>query len=228
MQSFRFAAADGASPAFRPRAISWVMVGGLFSGVLGPQLVTWTMGIWPPYLFAASYLAQAVVALVAMAVLAGVDLPRPGAGRCRRRDARLARSRASPRFMVAVLCGVVTYTLMNLVMTSAPLAMRMCGLPISASNATIQWHVVAMYAPSFFTGTLIARFGAQRVVAAGLLLLGRGGGSRVVRDHASRISRLAWSCSGSAGISASSAHRRWSWRRTVRKSGPGCSRSTTS
>ncbi len=170
VQSFRFAAADGASPAFRPRALSWVMVGGVFSGVLGPQLVTWTMNLWQPYLFAASYLAQAVVALVTMAVLAGVDLPRPV-----RADTQGGRPLVTivsqPRFIVAALCGVITYTLMNLVMTSAPLAMRLCGLPLSASNATIQWHVVAMYGPSFFTGAIIARFGAQRVVAAGLVLL---------------------------------------------------------
>ena len=170
VQSFRFAAADGASPAFRPRALSWVMVGGVFSGVLGPQLVTWTMNLWQPYLFAASFLAQAVVALIAMAVLAGVDLPRPV--RSATNTGRpLLTIIAQPRFIVAALCGVVTYTLMNLVMTSAPLAMRFCGLPLSASNATIQWHVVAMYGPSFFTGALITRFGAQRVVAVGLALL---------------------------------------------------------
>lgn len=169
VQSFRFAAADGASPGFRARALSWVMVGGVFSGVLGPQLVTWTMTLWQPYLFAASYLAQAAVALIAMAVLAGVDLPRP----VRAADAGrpLGTIIRQPRFLVAALCGVITYTLMNLVMTSAPLAMRLCGLPLSASNATIQWHVVAMYGPSFFTGALIARFGAQRVVATGLALL---------------------------------------------------------
>jgi MFS family permease len=169
VQSFRFAAADGASPAFRARALSWVMVGGVFSGVLGPQIVTWTMNLWQPYLFAASYLAQAAVALIAMAVLVGVDLPRP----VRAADAGrpLGTIIRQPRFIVAALCGVITYTLMNLVMTSAPLAMRLCGLPLSASNATIQWHVVAMYGPSFFTGALIARFGAQRVVAVGLTLL---------------------------------------------------------
>ena len=170
VQSFRFAAADGASATFRPRALSWVMAGGVFSGVLGPQLVTWTMNIWQPYLFAASYLAQAAVALVAMAVLAGVDLPKPvraetNAGRPLGEIAR------QPRFVVAVLCGVITYVLMNLVMTSAPLAMRLCGLPVAASNSAIQWHVIAMYGPSFFTGSLIARFGAQRIVAVGLALL---------------------------------------------------------
>lgn len=167
--SFRFAAADGASPAFRAKALSWVMAGGVFAGVIGPQLVTWTMDLWSPNLFVVSYLAQAGVALLAMAVLSGVDLPRPVRG-----DAAGGRPLMEivrqPRFVVAVLCGVVSYVLMNLVMTSAPLAMRMCGLPLSASNSAIQWHIVAMYGPSFFTGSLILRFGAARVVAAGLAL----------------------------------------------------------
>jgi len=171
VQSFRFAAADGASPGFRPKALSWVMAGGVFAGVLGPQLVTWTMNLWSPNLFVVSYLAQAVVALVAMAVLSGVDLPRPAPADLARGRPLLAIIR-QPRFIVAVVCGVVSYTLMNLVMTSAPLAMRMCGLPLSASNWAIQWHIVAMYGPSFFTGSLIARFGAQRIVAMGLLLTG--------------------------------------------------------
>ena len=89
-QSYRFAAADGASVAFRPQAVSWVMAGGVFAGVLGPQLVQWTMDIWPPYLFAFSFVAQAIVALVAMAVLSGVDAPNPprrtcmAVGRCSR------------------------------------------------------------------------------------------------------------------------------------------------
>lgn len=168
VQSFRFAAADGASDTFKPKALSWVMAGGIFAGVLGPQVVTWTMDIWQPYQFAASYLAQAAIALVAGAVLWGVDLPRPA-------KAELAAGRplgqivSQPRLIGAALSGIVAYMLMNLVMTSAPLAMRMCGLPLSASNFAIQWHIVAMFAPSFFTGHIIARFGAQRVVAAGLV-----------------------------------------------------------
>ena len=170
VQSFRFAAADGASPAFRPKAVSWVMAGGVFAGVLGPQLVTGTMNLWLPHLFVISYLAQAGVAVVAMIVLAGVRLPPLT-------RAEVAQGRPlgaivrQPRFVVAVVCGVVSYMLMNLVMTSAPLAMRMCGLPISSSNMAIEWHVIAMYAPSFFTGSLIARFGAPRVAATGLVLL---------------------------------------------------------
>jgi MFS family permease len=168
-QSYRFAAADDASAAFRPKAVSWVMAGGVFAGVLGPQLVQWTMDFWSPYLFAFSFIVQAAVALIAMAVLAGVDAPKPAAVDLHRGRPLLEIVR-QPRFIAAALCGVIAYPVMNLVMTSAPLAMKMCGLSLSDSNFGIQWHVVAMYGPSFFTGTLIARFGAPRIVAAGLLL----------------------------------------------------------
>ena len=168
-QSYRFAAADGASAAFRPKAVSWVMAGGVFAGVLGPQLVQWTMDIWPPYLFAFSFVVQAMVALIAMAVLAGVDAPKPAAA-----DLHLGRPLFAivrqPRFIAAAICGIVSYPIMNLVMTSAPLAMKICGLNVTDSNFGIQWHIVAMYGPSFFTGSLIARFGAPRIVATGLLL----------------------------------------------------------
>jgi predicted MFS family arabinose efflux permease len=166
-QSFRFAAADGASEAFRPRAVAWVMAGGVLAGVLGPQLVTWTMDYWAPYLFAASFLAQAVVALVAMAVVAQVDLEKPRAG-----DSAGARPLSEiirqPSFISAAICGVVSYALMNFVMTSAPLAMQICGFGPADSNQVIQGHIVAMYLPSFFTGALIGRFGAPAVVATGL------------------------------------------------------------
>jgi MFS family permease len=168
-QSYRFAATDGASAAYRPKAISWVMAGGVFAGLLGPQLVEWTMDIWPPYLFAASFLVQAVVALVAMAVLAGIHAPKPppanlGGGR------KLTEIIRQPRFIAAALCGAVGYTMMNLLMTSAPLAMKFCGLSLTDSNFGIQWHIVGMYGPSFFTGSLMARFGAMRVAAVGLVL----------------------------------------------------------
>src|SRR6266571_5765829 len=168
-QSYRFAAADGASAAYRPKAVSWVMAGGVFAGVLGPQLVQWTMDVWSPYLFAFSFLVQAAVALVGMGIVAGVDMPKPA-------PADLHGGRplltivTQPRFIAAALCGVISYPMMNLVMTSAPLAMKMCGLSLSDSNFGIQWHIVAMYGPSFFTGALIARFGAPKIVAAGLLL----------------------------------------------------------
>src|ERR1700681_755359 len=168
-QSYRFAAADGASAAYRPKAVSWVMAGGVFAGVLGPQLVQWTMDIWPPYLFAFSFVVQAVVALIAMAVLAGVDAPKPAPSDLHGGRPLLEIVR-QPRFIAAAFCGVVSYPMMNLVMMSAPLAMKMCGLSVSDSNFGIQWHILAMYGPSFFTGSLIARFGAPKIVALGLSL----------------------------------------------------------
>ncbi len=168
-QSYRFAAADGASAGYRPKAVSWVMAGGVFAGVLGPQLVQWTMDIWLPYLFAFSFVVQAAVALLAMAVLSGVDAPKPAPSDLHGGRPLLTIVR-QPRFIAAALCGVVSYPMMNLVMTSAPLAMKMCGLSVSDSNFGIQWHIVAMYGPSFFTGSLIARFGAPRIVALGLAL----------------------------------------------------------
>ncbi|CAO3406159.1 MFS transporter [Azospirillum largimobile] len=168
--SFRFAAADCSSPERRPRAMSAVMAGGVVAGVVGPQLVTHTMYLWPPHLFAATYLAQAAVAALSAVVLFGVRLPMPTA-------AEVAGGRPvsvilrQPRFVTAVICGVVSYLLMNFLMTAAPLAMRLCGLPQESANLGLQWHVIAMYAPSFFTGRLITRFGAPRMVAAGLTLI---------------------------------------------------------
>ncbi|BAM86640.1 putative permease of the major facilitator superfamily (MFS) family [Bradyrhizobium oligotrophicum S58] len=166
-QSYRFAAADGASAAFRPKAVSWVMAGGIFAGLLGPQLVQWTMDVWQPYLFAFSYLVQAAVALIAMGIVAGVDLPKPAAADLHG-GRPLSEIVRQPRFIAAALCGTIAYPVMNLVMTSAPLAMQMCGLTVSDSNFGLQWHIVAMYGPSFFTGSLIARFGAPAIVALGL------------------------------------------------------------
>ena len=175
-QTFRFAATDTASPEFRPKALSWVMVGGVFSAVLGPQLVNFTMDIWPPYLFMASFLAQGVVALLCMAVLAGTRLPKPASGVVSggRPLSEIARQ---PKFIAAVLSAIVSYALMNLLMTSAPLAMKMCGLSVSDATWGIQWHIVGMFLPSFWTGGLVVRFGAPVVITAGLLLISAAAGA---------------------------------------------------
>ena len=168
--SFRFAAADCVPADRRARALSMVMAGGVFAGVLGPQLVTRTMDLWPPYLFAATYLAQAAVAGLSALVLMGVAIPKPGAD-----DLRGGRPLTTivrqPRFVTAVVCGVVSYLVMNFLMTAAPLAMRICGLSQEDANTGLQWHIIAMYAPGFFTGRLISRFGSSRVVAVGLFLI---------------------------------------------------------
>ena len=167
--SFRFAAADCAPPERRARALSTVMAGGVLAGVVGPQLVTHTMDLWPPHLFAATFLAQAAVAAASALVLLGVRLPTPTASEVAggRPLGAIARQ---PRFVAAVVCGVVSYLVMNFLMTAAPLAMHMCGLSQEASDLGLQWHVIAMYGPSFFTGRLIARFGAPRVATVGLAL----------------------------------------------------------
>ncbi|MGZ3310030.1 MAG: MFS transporter [Xanthobacteraceae bacterium] len=170
-QSYRFAAADTASDEFRARAISWVLVGGIFAGVVGAQLVIATQNLWPPYLFAATYIGQSALALIAGAVLMFVNIPKPpprsvvGDGRPLLEIAR------KPRFIVAVVCGVAAYSMMNLVMTSAPLAMVMCNHSVTDATLGLQWHVLGMYAPSFFTGTLIARFGLERVTGLGFALI---------------------------------------------------------
>jgi len=167
--SFRFAAADCVPADRRAKALSAVMAGGVFAGVIGPQLVTHTMNLWQPHLFAATYLAQAAMAAVAALVLLGVRVPLPTAAEAAGGRPLLAIA-IQPRFVTAVICGVVSYTLMNFIMTAAPLAMRLCGVSQESSNLGLQWHIMAMYAPSFFTGSLISRFGARSVVATGLAL----------------------------------------------------------
>ncbi|MBR0799949.1 MFS transporter [Bradyrhizobium jicamae] len=167
--SFRFAAADCAPPERRPRALSLVMAGGVFAGVIGPQLVTFTMDLWPAYLFAATFVAQAAVAALSAVILTGVQLPKLNSatnagGRPLDVIAR------QPRFILAVICGVVSYLLMNFLMTAAPLAMKVCGLSQESANLGLQWHVIGMYGPSFWTGRLIERFGARTIVATGLAL----------------------------------------------------------
>jgi predicted MFS family arabinose efflux permease len=170
-QSYRFAAADTASEAFRPKAISWVLLGGVLAGIVGPQLVIATKELWPPYLFAATYIGQSALALIAAGVLMFLSIPKPPP-RSEVGDGRpLAEIAKEPRFIVAVVCGVASYSMMNLVMTSAPLAMVMCNHSVTDATLGLQWHILGMYAPSFITGSLIARFGVERITALGLAII---------------------------------------------------------
>ena len=169
--SFRFAAADGVEPSRRARALSLVMAGGVAAGIVGPQLVTSTMGLWPDHLFAATFLGQAVVAAISALVLLGVKLPMPAAAEVSA-GRPLKVIMLQPRFIAAVVCGSISYLLMNFLMTAAPLAMHHIGHSQASANLGLQWHVIAMYAPSFFTGHLISRFGAVRIAAVGLVLTG--------------------------------------------------------
>ena len=169
-QSYRFAAADTASEAYRPKVVSWVLAGGVFAAIIGPQLVIFTKDLLSPHLFAASYLGQSACALVAAIVLQFVKVPPlPPAGHDSARP--LGEIVRSFRFIVAVACGMASYGMMNMVMTSAPLAMIGCGHSVTDATLGIQWHVLAMYAPSFVTGSLIARFGIVRITGMGLALI---------------------------------------------------------
>lgn len=171
VQQYRFAAADTASDAFRPKAISWVMAGGVLAGVIGPQTVIHTVGLFEPVLFAGSFVALAGLNIIAFVILSMIRIPLPG------RDARKLPGRpmleiiSQRRFIVAVCCAIGSYALMSFVMTATPLAMVACGLTQTDATLAIQWHVLAMFGPSFFTGNLIARFGKEKIVAAGLFLL---------------------------------------------------------
>ncbi|WP_312974368.1 MFS transporter [Atlantibacter hermannii] len=167
--SFRFAATDGVSPERRARALSLVMGGGVLAGIIGPGLVTTTMNLWPPHTFVITFVAQGVVAAISAFILKGVTPAESSAasasgGRPLREIVR------QPGFARTVFSGAVTYMVMNFLMTAAPLSMHMHGISQEAANLGIQWHVIAMFGPGFFTGKLISRFGAMRVAAAGLLI----------------------------------------------------------
>ncbi|HKK37387.1 MAG TPA: MFS transporter [Paracoccaceae bacterium] len=173
---YRFAAADGASDTFRPKAISWVMAGGLASAVIGPQMVKLTSDALAPVPFAGAYVSLIALNLVGSLLFLFLDSPRPPrpeAGAPRGRT--LGRLLRTPRIAVAMICGMVSYALMNLSMTSTPLAVVGCGYAEGDAADVVMVHVLAMFLPSFFTGHVINRVGVERVIAAGLLILAASG-----------------------------------------------------
>jgi MFS family permease len=170
VQSYRFAAADTATAEFRPKAISWVMIGGLVAAVIGPQTVIWTRDALPAAPFAGSFLGQGTLALLSIAVVSLLRAPPPHDGAFRGRP--LGEIMLTGRFILAVSAGLVSYGMMSFLMTAAPLAMVACGHSVSQAALGIQWHVLAMFSPSFFTGRLIARFGKEAVTATGLTFIG--------------------------------------------------------
>lgn len=174
VQSYRFAAADSVIGVQRDKAIARVMVGGLVAAVIGPQLVIWTRDALPGMPFAGSFLSQAALAVLAIPVLLMLRRPPPlkaGTGHSEN-DRSLLQILSTPRCMLAVATGLVSYGLMTFVMTAAPMAMVGHGHSVDAAALGIQWHILSMYGPSFFTGRLMARFGKERVAAVGLLLIG--------------------------------------------------------
>lgn len=168
-QLYRFASAEVAEPSMREKAVSLVMAGGLIGAVVGPNLAARTKdALAIP--FAGAYLSLAVVALLGMAVLSAMRfppvVPRTGV----RGGRRLSEIARQPRFIVAAGAGALGYGVMNLLMAATPLAMQQCGLPFSDAAFVLEWHVIGMFAPGFFTGHLIKRFGALPVMGVGIAL----------------------------------------------------------
>lgn len=167
---YRFTAAEVVSSDHRARAISLVMAGGVIAAFIGPNLANWSSNLFASRTFAGPFAVLIGVYLVSMATIALADLPRPPPRVGRYRGRAIGLIAAQPVFVVAVLCQMFGYATMNLVMTSTPLAMQVHGYGMSSMAFVIQWHVVAMFAPSFVTGGLITRFGIVPVLAAGVAL----------------------------------------------------------
>ena len=172
-QQYRFAAADQGTEAFKPKAISWVLAGGLAAAIVGPQTAIFTGDFLAPVEFAGAFLGGAIVLVLGAIVLSFLNFERPvPVAKAERNSGRpLSAIASQPRFVVAVICAIGSYALMSFVMTGAPLAMIDCGHSIAEATLGIQWHVMAMFGPSFFTGSLIARFGKETIVATGMVLL---------------------------------------------------------
>ncbi|MEY4073965.1 MAG: MFS transporter [Betaproteobacteria bacterium] len=169
-QLYRFAAAELCDPAFREKAVSLVMAGGLLGAVIGPNLATYTRNMLDVP-FAGAYAALAVVALVALVIISFIRFPATPVQQAKRDEGRSLREIArQPTFVVAALTGALSYGVMNLLMAATPLAMQVCGLSFENTALVLQWHVIGMFAPGFFTGHLIKRFGTLQIMAVGAVL----------------------------------------------------------
>ena len=172
-QKIRFAAADASPSFYKPKAISWILAAGIVSAILGPQLAIWAKDLFFPVTFAGAFVALIPLNLLAILILFLLKLPEMGVKKAGDAPARPLREIVlTQRFLTGMVCGIGSYALMTFMMTGAPLAMVIgCGFSTELATLGIQWHVLAMFAPSFFTGMLITRFGTEKVVAAGLLIL---------------------------------------------------------
>jgi predicted MFS family arabinose efflux permease len=173
VQSYRFAAMEGTAPERRATALQWVLVGGLCAAVLGPQFSIAFRDAIPNVPYAGAFLAQGAMALFAVPVLSQLRLPpvRQRNGSTGRPLNEIARS---PRFIVALVTSIASYSMMNFMMTAGPVAMVVCGFSPSEAALGIQWHVLGMFAPSFITGRLIRRFGQEPIMILGLAVMAAG------------------------------------------------------
>lgn len=170
-QFYRFAAVDGSRPELKSKAISYVLAGGVIAAIVGPEMAKATKDLWPAHVFAGSFAALIGVAIVALLLLQLIDIPRPSDAERKERGRSLREIAAQPVFLVAVLGGIVGYAGMSFVMTATPLAMVGHAHHFDLAASVIQWHVFAMFAPSFFTGDVIKRVGALKVMQTGAVLM---------------------------------------------------------
>jgi len=170
-QQYRFAASEIADEAFRSKAISLVLAGGVVSAIFGPEAAKWSSELFAPVLFAGCYLVIIVLCAAAAILLCFIDLPKPLPPVLRSGGRPLAEIAAQPAFITAAIAGMVGYGVMSLVMTATPIAMLDCGLAFTDAAFVIQWHSLGMFAPSFVTGHLIVRFGVTRILLTGAALL---------------------------------------------------------
>lgn len=168
---YRFAAADAADEAFRAKAISWVVSGGVIAALLGPELARHTRDLLGPYLYAGSFLAIMMLFAISFLLVQFLRIPRPVAVSASGRGRPLAQIMAQPKFIVAALSSMVAYGVMNFIMVATPFAVEDCGFGPDATPGVIQLHALGMFAPAFFTGNLINRFGLRRILIAGAVLL---------------------------------------------------------
>ncbi len=173
---FRFAATDTASPEFMPKAISWVMAGGLLAAIIGPQLVKLTQDALAPVPFAGAYLTVIALNIFGIFLFMALKIPKPAPRVVGQSSGRsIGQLLRTPQIAVAIISAMVAYSLMNLVMTSTPLAVVGCGFETNQAADIVSAHVLAMYIPSFFTGYFITWFGVRKVIAAGLVILAAAG-----------------------------------------------------
>ncbi|WP_296077997.1 MFS transporter [uncultured Agrobacterium sp.] len=171
-QKIRFAAADASPSYYKPKAISFILAGGVVSAIVGPQLAIVGKDVLAPVTFAGTFIALVPLGLLAAGILCFLELPELRQSVSSVPARPLLEIIATRRFITGMICGIGSYALMTFMMTGAPLAMVVgCGFPSELATLGIQWHVLAMFGPSFFTGMLITRFGAEKVVASGLVIL---------------------------------------------------------
>jgi predicted MFS family arabinose efflux permease len=169
-QYYRFAAADAASPDFKSRAISWVVAGGVVAAIAGPNIARYTQDVGPAP-FVVAFLILFLLSTIAFFLVTRLELPPPTAAETSGPSRPLAEIMAQPVFLTALTGSVVGFAMMLMVMSATPLAMQLCGHSVGAAASVIQWHVLGMFVPSFFTGNLIRRFGVLNIMGAGIILM---------------------------------------------------------